>query len=212
MIDKQHMKDRMREGKLYIASHLPPEDEIKEACLDRFNNAPRSEAAVRTEYLRPMLGGMGKNCYIEPRLHVDHGYNVFLGDNVYFNTGCIILDQCPITIGDNTLFGPRVSLLGALHPIDAAIRNLLVEGGKPITIGKDCWFGGDVTVCPGVSVGDGTVIGAGSVITKDIPANVIAVGNPCKVLRPITEEDHKYWKAQLDEFTSDTGISFPEIS
>lgn len=209
MIDKQHMKDRMTEGKLYIAQHLPPEDEdLKGECLDRFNNAPRSEAGKRTEYLRPMLGSMGKKCYIEPRLHIDHGYNVFLGDNVYFNTSCIILDQCPVRIGDNTLLGPRVSLLGAIHPIDAAIRNLLVEAGKPITIGKNCWLGGDVTVCPGVTIGDGSIIGAGSVVTKDIPANVIAVGNPCKVLRPITEEDHKIWQEQLDEFTADTGIKF----
>lgn len=209
MVDKKHMKQRMCEGKLYLAQHLPVEEEIlRGKCLDKFNNASGNEKYERTEYLRPMLGSMGKDCYIEPRLHIDHGYNVFIGDNVYFNTGCIILDQCPIRIGDNTLFGPRVSLLGALHPIDAAIRNLGVEAGKPITVGKNCWIGGDVTVCPGVTIGDGTVIGAGSVVTKDIPENVIAVGNPCRVLRPITEEDRKYWQNELEEFSSDTGITF----
>lgn len=211
MVDKQHMKKRMCEGKLYMVQHMPSEDQIKEACLDRFNQAPRSEANVRTEYLRPMLGSLGKNCYIEPHLHVDHGYNVFLGDHVYFNTGCIILDQCPITIGDHTLLGPRVSLLGAIHPMDAMIRNLGVEGGKPITIGSNCWIGGDVTICPGVTIGDGTVIGAGSVVTKDIPSNTVAVGNPCRVLRTLTEEDYRYWKSMLDEFSEDTGITFDTI-
>lgn len=201
------MKKRMTDGKLYLGSKLPSEDEDLKVYLDKFNNAPRSEASKRTEYLRPFLGSMGKDCYIEPRLYADHGYNIFLGDNVYMNTGCVILDQCPVKIGSNTLFGPNVNVYCAWHPIDPHVRNLLVEGGSPITIGENCWIGGNATICPGVTIGDNTIIGAGSVVTKDIPSNSIAVGNPCKVIREITEKDHEYWMGQLKEFEEDTGLS-----
>ncbi len=204
MVDKEHMRKRMTDGKLYVASKLP--DEPLKVWLDKFNQAPRSETETRTEYLRNLLGKMGSNCYIEPPIHIDHGYNIFLGDNVYMNTGCVILDQCPVKIGDNTLFGPRVNVYCAIHPIDSYVRNLLVEGGKPITIGNNCWIGGNATICPGVTIGDNVVIGAGSVVVKDIPSNTIAVGNPCKVIREITEEDHKYWMEQLSEFEEDTGM------
>lgn len=202
-----HMRNRMTQGKMYISSMLPPEDEKLKDWLDKFNNAPRSEAEKRTEYLRNCFGALGENCYIEPRFYFDHGYNIFLGNNVYMNTGCIILDQCPVRIGDNTMFGPRVGIYCALHPIDAMIRNLLIEGGAPIEIGKNCWIGGDVTICPGVTIGDNVVIGAGSVVTRDIPSDTIAVGNPCRVLREISDADREYWLKQKIEFEQDTGIN-----
>lgn len=202
----EKMKQRMTDGKLYIAEMLPASDEDLKVCLDKFNAAPRSEAGKRTEYLRPALGALGAKCYIEPSFYFDHGYNIFLGDGVYMNTGCIILDQCPVHIGSNTLFGPRVGIYCALHPVDAMIRNLLVEGGKPITIGDNCWIGGNAVICPGVTIGDNVVIGAGSVVTKDIPSNTVAVGNPCKVIREIGEADRKYWMEQLSEFQEDTGV------
>lgn len=206
MTDGEKMKKRMTDAKLYLASKLPQEDEDLKVWVDKFNSAPRSEASTRTEYLRNIFGSLGKNCYIEPPFYLDHGYNIFVGDNVYMNTGCIILDQCPVKIGSNTLFGPRVNVYCALHPIDAAVRNMMVEGGKPITVGENCWIGGNVCLCPGITIGDNTIIGAGSVVTKDIPANVIAAGNPCKVIREITEADHEYWMAQVKEFEEDTGI------
>ena len=206
MVDKENMKRRMTEGKLYIGEHLPPEDENLKLWMDKFNNAPRSEISTRTEYLRNAFGSLGEKCYIEPPLYFDHGYNIHVGNGVYMNTGCIILDQCPVNIGDNTLFGPRVGVYCALHPVDAMIRNLLVEGGKPITIGKNCWIGGNAVICPGVTIGDNVVIGAGSVVTKDIPANTVAVGNPCKVIREIGDKDREYWMEQLREFEEDTGL------
>ncbi len=207
MVDHENMKKRMTDGKLYIAEQLPKEDEDLKLWMDKFNNAPRQEAGSRTEYLRNAFGSLGEKCYIEPPLYFDHGYNIHLGSGVYMNTGCIILDQCPVNIGDNTLFGPRVGIYCALHPIDAMVRNLLVEGGKPITVGKNCWIGGNAVICPGVTIGDNVVIGAGSVVTKDIPSNTVAVGNPCKVIREITDEDHEYWMEQLREFEEDTGMT-----
>lgn len=206
--DSAKMKQRMTDGKLYVASKLPQEDEELKLWVDKFNSAPRSEAGKRTEYLKNAFGELGKDVYIEPPLYIDHGYNIYIGDNVYMNTGCIILDQCPVRIGKNTLFGPRVGVYCALHPIDAMIRNLLVEGGKPITVGENCWIGGNAVLCPGVTIGDNVVIGAGSVVTKDIPSNTIAVGNPCKVIREITAKDREYWMEQLREFEQDTGIEF----
>lgn len=199
---KEHMKQRMIEGKLYMGSGLPQSD-LKQ-WMDRFNNAPREEAESRTAYLRNMFGSMGKDCYIEAPFYCDHGFNIYIGDNFYANTGLIILDQCPVHIGNNVFIGPRVGIYCATHPIDAMIRNLLVEGGKPITIGDNVWIGGGVNICPGVSIGNNTVIGAGAVVTKDIPSNVIAGGNPCKVIREITEADHDYWMEQLREFEEDT--------
>lgn len=206
---KQHMKDRMTAGELYFAPALP--DNYRKSLMDKFNQADRAEYPSRTEkYLRDFFGSMGKDCYIEGPFYADHGFNIHLGDGVYMNTDCVILDQCPVHIGDRTLIGPKVQILCAMHPIDARVRGLLAEYGKPITIGKDVWIGGGVIICPGVTIGDNAVIGAGSVVTKDIPANVIAAGNPCRVIRKITSEDTKYWEDKLTEFQEDTGIVLDE--
>ena len=198
MISKERMKQRMTEGELYIGSRLP-ENNTKQ-WMDKFNNAPREESETRTALLANMLGSMGKECYIEPPFYCDHGFNIYIGDNFYANTGLIILDQCPVKIGNNVMIGPRVGIYCATHPIDAFVRNTLLEGGKPITIGNSVWIGGGVNICPGVSIGDNSIIGAGAVVTKDIPANVIAGGNPCRVIREITEEDKKYWTRKMQEF------------
>ena len=198
MISKERMKQRMTEGELYIGSRLP-ENNTKQ-WMDKFNNAPREESETRTALLANMLGSMGKECYIEPPFYCDHGFNIYIGDNFYANTGLIILDQCPVKIGNNVMIGPRVGIYCATHPIDAFVRNTLLEGGKPITIGNSVWIGGGVNICPGVSIGDNSIIGAGAVVTKDIPANVIAGGNPCRVIREITEEDKKYWTCKMQEF------------
>lgn len=198
MISKERMKQRMTEGELYIGSRLP-ENNTKQ-WMDKFNNAPREEFETRTALLANMLGSMGKECYIEPPFYCDHGFNIYIGDNFYANTGLIILDQCPVKIGNNVMIGPRVGIYCATHPIDAFVRNTLLEGGKPITIGNSVWIGGGVNICPGVSIGNNSIIGAGAVVTKDIPANVIAGGNPCRVIREITEEDKKYWTRKMQEF------------
>ena len=205
---KEYMKQRMTDGKLYLGSELPASD-LKQ-WMDKFNNVPREEAGTRTAYLKNMFGGMGKDCYIEAPFYCDHGFNIFIGDNFYANTGLIILDQCPVRIGNHVFIGPRVGIYCATHPIDAMVRNLLFEGGKPVTIGDNVWIGGGVNICPGVSIGNNTIIGAGAVVTKDIPENVIAGGNPCRVIRKITQEDHEYWIQQMREFESDTNIRVSE--
>ena len=119
---------------------------------------------------------------------------------MFVNSGCCFQDQGGIDIGDNVFCGPRVSLLTPYHPIDAQVRNEQLEGGKPISIGNDVWFGGNVTVCPGVTIGDDVVIGAGSVVVKDIPSHCIAVGNPCRPIRAITDADHEQWQRKAREY------------
>ena len=125
--------------------------------------------------------------HIEPPFHCDYGYNIECGENVFFNVNCVVLDVAKVKIGSNVLFGPSVQLYTATHPLDK-IERRTVESAKPITIGDDCWIGGQVVICPGVTIGSGSVIGAGSVVTKDIPANTLAVGNPAKVIRKLNEK------------------------
>jgi Acetyltransferase (isoleucine patch superfamily) len=133
--------------------------------------------------LRELLGAVGKETYIRPPFFCDYGYNITLGDNVYLNFNCVILDVVPVTIGDRVQIASAVQLLAADHPRDARERASGLEYGRPITIGDDVWLGGGTIVVPGVTIGAGTVVGAGSVVTKDIPAGVVAAGNPCRVLR-----------------------------
>ena len=193
-------KDRMLAGKLYrVDETLAAELRRARELLQQFNQS--TDAAQRRDVLDRLLGGTGENLYIEPPFRCDYGANIYVGNNFYANFECIILDQCPIRIGDNVLFGPRVSLYSAGHPIVAQIRNSYLEFGKPITIGSDVWVGGDTVILGGVKVGSNVVIGAGSVVTKDIPSGCIAVGNPCRVLRRITEEDRAYWLAAAKEWT-----------
>lgn len=206
MITKEEMRERMIQGKPYVGEHLPDESEAKERLYE-FNHAPLKEAGKRIEILKPVLGSVGENSYIEQPFYFDHGYNIHIGNNFYSNTDLIILDQCPVTIGDHVFIGPRVGIFCATHPIDAMIRNLQLEGGKPITIGNDVWIGGQVTINPGVTIGNDVIIGSGSVVTKDIPDHVIAAGNPCKVIRTITKEDHEIWMQELKQFEKETQIT-----
>ena len=139
------------------------------------------------------LLGTCENGIINPPFHCDYGFHIHVGKNFYANYNCTILDVAEVHIGDNCLFGPNVSLYTAGHPIRPDMRNTGYEYGVPITIGDNVWLGGNVVVCPGVSIGSNVVVGAGSVVTKDIPEDCIAAGNPCKVIRKITDEDRKYY-------------------
>ncbi len=187
-------KERMLAGALYrVDAELAGEQRHSRALQKAFNEELDPEK--RKVILAELLGGMGENAYIEPPFRCDYGSNVYVGKNFYANFELIALDQCPITVGDNVFIGPRVSFYCAQHPIDAAVRISYLESGKPITVGSDVWVGGDTVILGGVTIGDNVVIGAGSVVTKDIPSNSVAVGNPCRVLRPITEEDRVYWNA-----------------
>lgn len=159
-----------------------------------YNATRPSQMKQREALLRQMLAEAGKGCYIEPPFYANWGgHHVHFGNYVYANFGLTCVDDTHIYVGDCVMFGPRVTLATANHPILPELREKAYQYNKPIHIGRNCWLGSGVVVVPGVTIGENTVIGAGSVVTKDIPANVVAVGNPCHVLRPISEHDREYF-------------------
>ena len=166
-------------------------------CLDKlydFNMTRPTELEKRGQLLQEMFAEIGEGCYIEPPLHANWGgKHVHFGKNVYANFGLTLVDDTHIYVGDRTKFGPHVVVATAGHPILPEMRQQGLQYNMPVHIGSNCWLGSGVLVMPGVTIGDNSVIGAGSVVTKDIPANVVAVGNPCKVLRPIGEHDQEYY-------------------
>jgi len=186
-------KEKMLNQEYYICwdEELTEERERAKDLLFEFNKLKPSERKERNQIIKKLFHTVGENAWIESPFNCDYGYNITIGDNFYANTNCTILDCAKVTIGNNVLIGPNVSLYTPNHAIDADERKAGYERSLPITIGDNVWIGGSVTIVPGVTVGDNAIIGAGSVITKDIPANVIAAGVPCKVIRPITEEDVK---------------------
>jgi maltose O-acetyltransferase len=156
------------------------------ALLGSYNATAASvDLEERARILARLLGRAGEGAWIEPPFQCDYGFNIALGRGVYMNFGCVILDVAPVSIGDNALFGPAVQLYTAGHPLDAEERRAGLEWGKPIAIGDDVWIGGNVVVVPGVTIGARTVVAAGSVVTRDLPAGVVAAGNPCRVIRPL---------------------------
>ena len=192
-------KEKMLSGKPYkgFNDELVKERQDTKEVLYDFNLLRPSEIEKRNEWIGKLFGTVGKEFYIEPPFRCDYGYNISIGENFYSNYNCTILDCAQVTIGNNVLFGPNVSLFTAGHPIHPVPRNEGIEYAFPITIGNNVWIGGGVIVNPGITIGDNVVIGSGSVVTKDIPPNVIAVGNPCKVLKEITDEDrNKYFRDQ----------------
>ncbi|GAA0391951.1 sugar O-acetyltransferase [Paenibacillus motobuensis] len=198
-------KEKMLAGKLYMAGTGElAQDSKKSRMLTRlFNNTTEEQKDYRGKLLRDLFESVGESVYIEPPFRCDYGCNISVGDNFYANFDCIILDVAKVKIGSNVLFGPRVSVFTAGHPVDADVRNTLLEFGTPITIGDNVWIGGNTVINPGVTIGSNVIIGSGSVVTKDIPDGVIAVGNPCRVLRPITEEDKKHWEKMKEEYYAD---------
>lgn len=190
------MKDKLHTGELY----LPTGDEIMKeqtACLEKlydFNATRPSEGKLREQMLKDMFAEIGENCYIEPPLHANWGgHHVHFGNNIYANFSLTLVDDTHIYVGDYTKLGPNVTIATAGHPILPVLREQAYQYNASVRIGKCCWLGAGVVVLPGVTIGDNTVIGAGSVVTKDIPANVVAVGNPCRVLRPISEHDKEFY-------------------
>ena len=151
----------------------------------RFNHTPPSQEAARQSLLAELFGSLAGPCTIEAGLHVDYGMNIHIGTDFYANAGCVMLDVAPIRIGDGTMFGPAVQLLAATHPVDPAQRTSGLEMGAAITLGRRVWLGGGVVVGPGVTIGDDTVVGSGSVVVKDLPAGVVAVGNPARPVRSV---------------------------
>lgn len=190
------MKEKMHRGELY----LPDDEEIvaeQRKCLEKlydFNMTRPNELEKREKLLKDMLAEVGENCYIEPPFHANFGgKHVHFGNNVYANFNFTCVDDTDIFVGDCTMFGPNVTVATAGHPILPEIRAKAYQFNIPVRIGRNCWLGAGVVVLPGVTIGDNSVIGAGSVVTKDVPPNVIAVGNPCKVLREIDEHDREFY-------------------
>lgn len=184
-------KDKMLNQEYYICwdNELTEERERAKDLLFEFNNMKPSERSERNQIIQKLFHSVGENAWIESPFNCDFGYNITVGDNFYANTNCTILDCTKVTIGNNVLIGPNVSLYTPNHAMDADERKAGYERSLPINIGDNVWISGSVTIVPGVTIGDNTIIGAGSVVTKDIPANVIAAGVPCRVIRPITEKD-----------------------
>ncbi len=190
------IREKMHSGDLYLSMD---EDLFNEqrTYLDKlydFNATRPLELEKRTEMLKNMFAEIGEDCYIEPPLHANWaGRFVHFGKGVYANFNLTLVDDTHIYVGDYTMLGPNVVIATAGHPILPELRPLAYQYNMPVHIGKNCWLGAGVIVLPGVTIGDNTVIGAGSVVTKDIPANVVAVGNPCRVLREINDHDKEFY-------------------
>lgn len=192
-------KEKMLSGSAY----LPMEDtelinarrDCKRLCY-KYNTISPDKKKKRNSMLKKILGKTGKNFLIEQPFVCDYGFNIEIGENFYSNHNMIILDPAKVTFGNNVFVGPNCGFYTPEHPLDAENRINGIEYAFPINIGNNVWFGGNVTVLGGVSIGDNTVIGAGSVVTKNLPANVIAAGNPCKIIREITETDKYRYEKQ----------------
>ena len=188
--------EQMHSGQIYDPNEA---DLAKEQmlCLEKlydYNATRPSEGEKRTALLKDMFAELGENCYIEPPFHANWGgHHVHFGDWVYANFNLTLVDDTHIYVGSHTMFGPNVTLATAGHPILPELREKALQFNMPIHIGSNCWIGSGVVVLPGVTIGDNTVIGAGSIVTKDIPANVVAVGNPCHVLREINDHDREFY-------------------
>ncbi len=201
------LEERLHGGELY----LPDDDdimELQEKCLEKlydFNLTRPSEGEKRQKMLRDMFAEIGEECYIEPPFRANWGgHHVHFGNRVYANFNLTLVDDTHIYVGDCTMIGPNVTIATAGHPVVPSLRKYGVQFNAPVRVGKNCWIGAGAVLLPGVTVGDNSVIGAGSVVTKDIPANVVAVGNPCRVLREINEKDKEVYfkgrKINWDDF------------
>lgn len=188
--------EKMHQTKLYNAGEADLLEE-QTGYLDKlydFNQTRPTEGEKRMKMLKEMFADIGENCYIEPPFHANFGgHHVHFGTGVYANFNLTLVDDTHIYVGDYTMFGPNVVLATAGHPITPELRKRGYQYNAPIHIGNNCWLGTGVLVMPGITIGDNVIIGAGSVVTKDIPSNVIAVGNPCHILREVNEHDREYY-------------------
>jgi maltose O-acetyltransferase len=185
------MKDRMLRGQLYIADDEDLATDFRRAqeILERYNRSAFAEQDLRDQLLRELLGDCGEDVHIRPPFHLEYGTRVSIGAGTFFNYDCLMLDVAPVTIGAACQVASRVQFITATHPIDPEPRRIGWESAKPIALGDNVWLSAGVIVCPGVTIGDHTVVGAGAVVTRDLPAGVVALGVPARAIREISEQD-----------------------
>ena len=189
-------KEKIHSGDIYfpMGEEILVEQLAYLDLMDEYNRIPRRKVQERADFLPKMFAEVGEGCYIESPFYANWGgHHVHLGKYVYANYGVTFVDDTHIYVGDGTMLAPNVVLATAGHPIDPELRGRGLQYNMPVRIGKNCWLGAGVIVMPGVTIGDNTVIGAGSVVTKDIPSGVVAVGNPCKVMREVGQHDREYY-------------------
>ena len=207
----EHEWNRMIDGKIYAPWKVGGDSWAKvHVAQKKFNESEFWHDKSALQELKKCFGQAPDDMVLTPPVYFDHGNRTYFGEHFYANTGLTILDENYVRFGDNVYLAPHVSIYTAGHPVAAEVRNTDLEYAKPVTIGSDVWIGGNVVINPGVTIGDDVVIGSGSVVTKDIPSHVIAAGNPCRVIRPITEEDRAYWKQQEQEYMEASGEEKPE--
>ena len=194
-------EEKLHTREIYVPTEYPELMKKQSECLDllfEYNSLRPSETEKKTALLKKMFAEIGEGCYIETPFHANFGgAHVHFGKNIYANFNLTLVDDTHIYVGDNTMFGPNVTLATAGHPVLPELREKGYQFNIPIHIGKNCWIGAGSVILPGVTVEDGSVIGAGSVVTKDIPSGVVAVGNPCRVLRKIGDRDREYYYKDL---------------
>lgn len=200
------LEKQMKNGLLYVEyGHASAEDQAYEKVIEarrarvkdlqfEYNNTMPSDLETKRALLEKMLGRAGKELWIEAPVHFSYGCNTYFGDFVYANYNLTVVDDCEVHIGDYVMFAPNVVVSATGHPVHSSFRDKGAQFSLPVRIGSHVWIGANVTILPGVTIGDHSVIGAGSVVSRDIPANVVAMGTPCRVVRPITDEDLKFYK------------------
>lgn len=204
---KDYDYDAMLKGDLYLACGINDENNAlnARALCQRINQLPINDREEIVRLEKELFGGTGENIYVNPPLYIDYGKHIFMGNNVYCNMDCVFLDVNTITIGNNVMLGPRVNLFTAGHPIDADVRISDLEFGLPIVIEDNVWIGGNSTILPGITVGENSIVAAGAVVTKDVPANSIVGGNPARLIRAISDEDKAYWASKSKDYFTNKG-------
>ena len=189
------IREKMKNGMLYvdIGEGLDEERKMCKELLYDYNNTRPSEEIKRKALLKELLGDMGQDIWIEPPVHMAYGTNIHIGNHFYANFNLVIVDDIDVYIGEYVMIAPNVTITPTGHPVDADLRRPGTQFSIPVRIGNNVWIGSNAVILPGITIGDNSVIGAGSVVTRDIPENVIAVGNPCRVLREINEQDKEYY-------------------
>lgn len=197
-MNKDFEYEQMLAGKLYLARDIFPENSsmIGKKLTQKINNLPIEHTAEIVKLEKELFGKTGEYIYVNPPLHVDYGRHIEIGENFYANMDCIFLDVNKITFGDNVMVGPRVGFFTAGHPTDVEVRISDLEFGLPIVVEDKVWIGGNATILPGVTIGENSIVAAGSVVTKDVPKNSIVGGNPARVIREINQADKEKWEKE----------------